>query len=441
MSASLFTAIAPSVDNVVYLSRYTQEPDDYMAELRNTGFFIIEIQTDEPIPWCEVRAVDFEQYFTDSLLSATAAAGQNEPFLPVSTIPLPVCNFTTFLVSFLYDKLGTTLFGKPRDKDLHPLSFSVFRFSATLVQVAQLVDSDVTVAEDDTISGYRVIFFDKPVKVLIDVFDGGPTQPTAMDGAETNTVVDLSFQGQRKAFWSDFTFLDDNERKLGLFGPKAYLKTSGHSSMVHLDPNQVLLLPAPCAFRPLSSEDNYHMATAYMPAYGAARVVQPFLARGLTVPAVTTKFSGQAKSFYDALPPSSPHRKTIAACARATFAYNPDNLRVDSGLLPYSSIKLQVWPPASTQITLLEQGHSALQTPVADASGLPSTSRVTEGPMAEVMGVTSTQHTAMPLRLPIKPPSSQQDGTNTRKYRPRRSRSQGSEKNDKQQKKKKKINS
>jgi len=335
-----------------------------MADLRKNGYFIFEIDTTDSIPWPTLKIAKYVRFVDGFLLSATGATAKGEDFLSLCDVDVPHCMFTNLLASFFnnYEKFAGPMFRKPEGECLRPLSFSVLKFSRKLSLVAQLVDTDLAI-HDDIISGYRLIFFDKPVTVQVDLFNGGasPDTPTTSEAPPPGTPwwkipSDFSFQGQRKTFWEDFQFIDG---ETGFFNKGAYLNTSGYSTSIELRANQVLLLPSPCSFRPLASKDDYYMATAYLPSYGAddPAVEAPSLALGLSAGTIRTRFPVMTDPYFTVL--ESEDKEALVACELATIEQDMSTLRVLSKTIPTSASRHSIWPPSAQKVRLLQQGVRA----------------------------------------------------------------------------------
>jgi len=354
----------PSGAHVLYLTKYNEEPEDYLKEMLSYGYFRLEISTDGPVDWPRARYGPFVDFIPGTVTSATGANRVEGALLAVASAPLPDSMFLRLLYSLFAVKWSTPLLGFPEgtgETSLPPVKFSVLRFSKTLALNGSFVDTHVD-ADDSSIDGYRVIFFDRPVSVLVDLFHGAHStgEPSSSSSA---APVDKSFFNQRKAFWDDFHFLDAH---LGLYGKGSYLSTSGSSSIIDVGADQILILPAPSSFRPLSSKDDYYMATAFFPSFESNPIDEggPNLALALSTAAVTTKFPGNKTSVFDRL--GETDKAVVEACGKATLAQDPATYRVFTAPQDVTAVKHPIWPPSKELLKLLEAGARAFRPAAED---------------------------------------------------------------------------
>jgi len=224
-------------NKIFLLGHEIEEPSGYKLMFEKAGYVLIHVDF-EPLLWNSLKEpevafkgfpVDINDLGNDSLISLFRCSIERTPFYKALRLLFRDC-------------LGKRLLGYESRTDIGKIPAYVFKFDENIVLAGHFIDK-IRPKKGET-PAYRAIWFNEEMEIHI---------------ARFKNDLNDSMYAKQKAFFDTISLL---KAGVNIFGGAVYGNTCGDTGSVSLARNQVLLLPSPCCFYPITSGKKVYMGTA-----------------------------------------------------------------------------------------------------------------------------------------------------------------------------------
>jgi len=224
----------------IRLTGMDKEPSGgYKEHIERQGFLLFKVDY-RWFEWGIIKTKDFSIVFADTPMHA-ADMNKSDMVRYVGTEGKDVEGFVQFH-EMMWAKLGGLVSRIPGLLRSDVPKPNVFKIEGNLSMGGNFVDT--LQCTDATIHAYRMLWFNRPVHVHVCVFG--------------NSVGKNGFYEKREIF-----FKSTHDCESGtVFGPDVFKNVSGKEVTVKVGEGEVLLIPAPSCFHPLTGGREIMMGTA-----------------------------------------------------------------------------------------------------------------------------------------------------------------------------------
>jgi len=312
---------------VIKLLEYTSMPQNFKAIIKKTGFFLLQVDS----PWTDWKELcRDESEFTQVFKGLPMHTGDlnEDTFITARRIKWRDAQAMRKLGNMVGNLWYKDLLGYSKKNETLVGSPWIIKLSSRLGLGGHFVDTIQNLERE--IPGVRLVWFDRDVHVHLSIF-------------QTEIGSD-DFYANRSRYFGAVGALKTGTA----FGPDVYRKVSGKTITMPVKAKEVLVVPSPCSFSPVTGGHEINMGTVLFVGKAGKSLLDDLKSLNMNL-----GFAASVLNFWDKR--QAMDEEALEEMVKESFRMQPDELQVREWH-EKRDVAHVIWPPSAvaTAMTRME---------------------------------------------------------------------------------------